>query len=235
MSFLTAEWRKLAMANYFIDPQVLQSYLPAGVELDLYHGKCYVSLIGFMFQNVRVLGVKIPNHVNFEEVNLRFYVRRKVNGNWRRGVVFVSEIVPKSVIQWVANTLYGEAYETLPMRHEWKMNKDEISVDYQFKKNEEWQRFTVTASAKSQPLIDHSPTQFITEHYYGYSKGRGSKTTEYEVTHPQWKTYPVTDYTIQIDFQKVYGDNFGFLNAQSPDFVLLAEGSEITIEGKNSF
>ena len=120
MSFLRAEWRKLALANYVIDPERLAPHVPAGTELDLWQGKCYLSLVGFMFVNTRLLGVKVPFHVNFEEVNLRFYVRRREGSEWRRGVVFIKEIVPKPALTWVANTIYREHYETLPMEHFWR-------------------------------------------------------------------------------------------------------------------
>ena len=117
MSFLKAEWRKLAFANYVVNPEILTKYIPYGTELDLWNDKCYVSLIGFMFLNTKLLGIKIPFHTNFEEVNLRFYVKRFDNGSWKRGVVFIKEIVPKSALTFVANSVYNENYETLPMRH----------------------------------------------------------------------------------------------------------------------
>lgn len=117
MSFLKAEWRKLVLANYTIEPEILSKYVPFGTELDLWNGKCYVSLVGFMFLNTRLLGVKIPFHVNFEEVNLRFYVKRLDRDTWKRGVVFIKEIVPKPALTFVANTVYQENYETLPMQH----------------------------------------------------------------------------------------------------------------------
>ena len=113
MSFLTAEWNDLALINYEINPEILQKYVPIGTELDLWNSKCYISLIGFMFENVKVLGVKIPFHVNFEEVNLRFYVKRFEDGKWKRGTVFIKEIVPKHAVTLVANTLYKERYQTL--------------------------------------------------------------------------------------------------------------------------
>lgn len=106
MSFLTAEWRKLVMANYQVEKEVLLPYLPVGTELDVWNDKCYVSLIGFLFQNVRLLGIKVPFHTNFEEVNLRFYVRYQDAGVWKRGVVFIKEIVPKFALSLVANTIY---------------------------------------------------------------------------------------------------------------------------------
>ena len=124
MSFLKAEWNNLAMINYEVNPQILQKYVPTGTEIDFLNGKCYVSFIGFLFENVRVLGMKIPFHSDFEEVNLRFYVRRFENGVWKRGAVFISEIVPKYAISFVANTFYNEHYRTLPMKHTLKVNEN---------------------------------------------------------------------------------------------------------------
>src|SRR6185503_10721641 len=111
-----AGWRKLVMANYAVDPSALAPYLPYKTEIDLWQGTCYVSLVGFMFVDTAVMGVKIPFHVNFEEVNLRFYVRYRDQGEWKRGVVFIKEIVPRAALAFVANTLYNENYETMPMR-----------------------------------------------------------------------------------------------------------------------
>jgi uncharacterized protein YqjF (DUF2071 family) len=119
-SFLQAEWRKLAMANYIVDPGLLSKYLPYKTEIDLHHGACYVSLVGFMFLNTRLKGCKIPFHINFQEVNLRFYVHYEDNGEWKRGVVFIKEIVPRHALTLVANTMYNENYETMRMTHFWE-------------------------------------------------------------------------------------------------------------------
>ena len=115
--FLTAEWNWLAMLNYEVAPEILAPSVPAGTELDTWQGKHLVSMVGFLFQKTRVRGIPIPFHRNFEEVNLRFYVRRKVAGEWRRGVVFIKELVPHFAIAWVARTFYNENYVTLPMSH----------------------------------------------------------------------------------------------------------------------
>ena len=112
MSFLKAEWRKLVLINYAVDPALLKKYLPYKTELDFWNNTCYVSLVGFLFVNTKMLGLKIPFHVNFEEVNLRFYVKHLDKGEWKRGVIFLKEIVPKAAITIVANTLYGEHYQT---------------------------------------------------------------------------------------------------------------------------
>lgn len=145
-TFLSAEWRKLAMANYAIDPDILKAFVPYKTELDTWNNTCYVSLVGFMFLQTKLLGMKIPRHVNFEEMNLRFYVRYKEVNNWKRGVVFIKEIVPKTMIAWVANNVYGENYEALPMRHNWQLGADKQIVSYGWKK-QQWHEMTIHASA----------------------------------------------------------------------------------------
>lgn len=232
MSFLKAEWRKLVIANYVVDESVLSNYLPAGTKLDLWEGKCYVSLVGFMFVNTRLLGIKIPFHTNFEEVNLRFYVKRFDDGQWKRGVVFVKEIVPKPALSFVANTVYKENYETMPMTHSWEELEHHRIVEYKWKKKDKWNSIKVEASLDKFELESNSETEFITEHYWGYAKVNDHKTNEYEVTHPRWDVYKINQYDIDIDFGAIYGNEFSFLNSEAPDSVMLAEGSEITVEGK---
>ena len=232
-TFLTAEWRKLAMANYAIDPQLLASYLPAATELDLWQGTCYVSLVGFMFLNTRLKGLPIPFHTAFEEVNLRFYVRHKEGGIWKRGVVFIKEIVPKPAITFVANTIYKEAYQTAPMRHSWKFSPNSLQVAYSWK-DKDWNHFAVDASADAEVIGEGSEAEFITEHYWGYAKASSTVTNQYEVQHPRWMIYPVNSYSIEVNFGGVYGERFGFLSAIAPRSVFLAEGSSISVKAKTT-
>jgi uncharacterized protein YqjF (DUF2071 family) len=228
-TFLKAEWRKLAMANYAVDPNLLKSYLPYKTELDLWNNTCYVSLVGFMFLETAVKGFKIPFHVNFEEVNLRFYVRYQHQGEWRRGVVFVKEIVPKAAITWVANTLYKENYETMPMTHTWEVGSGALRVEYRWRKMRAWHALHVVTHREPVDIESGSEEEFITEHYWGYAKISDRKTSEYEVVHPRWQVYPVRQYAINVDFEKVYGADFTFLKTETPRSVFLAEGSEIQV------
>lgn len=227
-TFLQAEWRKLLMANYAVDPAVLKPLVPARTELDVWNNTCYVSLVGFMFLNTKVLGLKIPFHVNFEEVNLRFYVRHKSGNEWKRGVVFIKEIVPRAALTFVANTVYGEHYQTMPMAHEWLENNGKLNVEYRWKLGD-WHSVKATSGTALMRIEAGSEEEFITEHYWGYTKLSDSKTSEYGVEHPRWNVYPVKNYSIDVDFRQVYGDAFGFLSKEKPKSVFLAEGSEIKV------
>lgn len=232
MSFLTAEWRKLAIANYAIDKDLLTPFLPVGTELDLWNDTCYVSLIGFLFKNTKLLGFSIPFHANFEEVNLRFYVKYKDGDAWKRGVVFIKEIVPKFALSVVANTIYNENYETMPMTHSWSENDEERAVEYRWRCKNEWQSFSVTANKGLSEISAGTEAEFITEHYWGYARYSATKTNEYEVRHHKWAQYKVRSFKIAVDFGLTYGEKFSFLNQQEPVSVMLAEGSDISVEGK---
>jgi uncharacterized protein YqjF (DUF2071 family) len=232
MNFLKAEWKNLALFNYEVDAAILEKYVPAGTEIDLWNNKCYVSLVGFMFKNTKVLGLKVPFHVDFEEVNLRFYVKRFENGEWKRGVVFIKEIVPKKAITFIANTLYQEHYETQKMRHENIENENTNTFIYQWKNDTKWNTIQIETKNNPQEIKVDSEAEFITEHYFGYTKIDASKTFEYEVQHPRWEQFEVLNHSIDVDFKKTYGSNFEFLQITKPTSVFLAKGSKITVKKK---
>ncbi|MBS1660638.1 MAG: DUF2071 domain-containing protein [Bacteroidetes bacterium] len=157
--FLTAEWRKLAMANYPVDPSALRPLLPHRTELDTWAGEVYVSLVGFQFREVRVRGLRIPFHTNFPEVNLRFYIRYKEGNDWKRGVVFIREIVPLPAVSWVANTLFRERYISLPMRYEESQDGASLNAAYRWKYKGRWNELSVVADSGSHFLAEGSPIE----------------------------------------------------------------------------
>jgi uncharacterized protein YqjF (DUF2071 family) len=226
--FLTAEWRKLAMVNYAVDPKLLLQYLPPKTEIDYWNETCYVSLVGFMFLKTKLKGIAIPFHSNFPEVNLRFYVRYKDGSEWRRGVVFIKEIVPKPALTFVANLIYNENYETMKMKYSWKEEESSIKVSYEWLK-EKWNTLRLDASRIPTSIETGSEEEFITEHYWGYTKLNDDATSEYQVEHPRWNVYPVKANHVNVDFGKVYGSDFHFLKVEKPKSVFLAEGSEIVV------
>ena len=229
MSFLKAEWRKLIMMNYQVPPIILQSLVPKHTELDLWNGKCYISLVGFLFKETTVKGIKVPFHINFEEVNLRFYVKSITNNETKRGVVFIKEIVPKPIIKFIANQFFNENYIATKMDHQLLESQNELTVGYQWKNKGEVQSFSVKAKNTLQRCAKNSLEEFITEHYWGYNQKNGT-TLAYEVKHPKWDIYKVLDHEINIDFGATYGKEYNFLSHKTPDSILLAEGSEISVE-----
>lgn len=231
--FLTAEWRNLAMINYEIDPAILQPLVPRGTELDSWHGKTFVSEVGFMFLNTRVAGMAIPFHRNFEEINLRFYVRRKAEDGWRRGVVFVKEIVPRLAIASVARIVYNENYVARRMWHGTDLSEASFTktgvVEYGWMEKTGRNFLRVRATGKAEPLIAGSEEEFITEHYWGYAAQRDGGTVEYQVEHPSWNVWQVSEAEFDCDIERVYGARFVEAMSIKPSSAFIADGSPIIV------
>ena len=227
--FLTTEWRHLAMLNYEIDPAVLEPYLPAGTELDTWYGKHYISVVGLMFLNTRLYGISVPYHRDFEEINLRFYVRRETAGEVRRGVVFVKEIVPKPAITLVARAFYNENYITLPTSHRVVRNGAGVSVSYKWRQDDFVHSLNVRAEGNPVLLQDKTEEEFIAEHYWGYAVQRDGGTLEYEVEHPRWRVRRIRDAALACDVERLYGSQFAKHISGAPASALLAEGSPVIV------
>ena len=231
--FLTADWRYLAILNYEMDPAPLRRWVPHGTELDTWNGKTFVSMVGFLFLNTKVRGVPVPFHRNFEEVNLRFYVRRKGDDGWRRGVVFVKEIVPRWAIAAVARLCYGERYAAMPMRHELELADGTIRESgrarYEWRHRGEWNHLTVRASGQPARPQPGSAEEFITEHYWGYAAQRDGGAVEYRVEHPQWRVWQAAEAGLHCDAHALYGAEFHEPLSGQPGSAFLAEGSAVTV------
>jgi uncharacterized protein len=232
--FLTAHWRHLLMLNYVVEADALRSRVPRGVELDAWNGKTYVSVVGFLFEQTRVLGWRAPFHADFEEVNLRFYVRRRGPEGWRRGVVFVKEIVPRQLIATVARICYNEPYEAMPMRHRIEIENGGLrngsSVEYAWRFHGQWNTLRAVATGERQSPLENSREEFITEHYWGYTAQRKGGCAEYQVEHPRWNVWQARDAALNCDAASLYGAEFAAPLGAPPDSAFIAEGSSVTVK-----
>lgn len=235
--FLTAQWRHLVMLNYAIEPDILEPLIPLGTELDFWQGRALVSVVGFQFLKSRLKGWPIPWHQNFAEVNLRFYVRREVEDGWRRGVVFVKEIVAKPAVSWVANTIYHENYVTAPMLHRVQIPGSTTDrtglIEYGWRSGSREYCMTANFIGLPQPFAAGSEEEFITEHYWGYTRRRDGSTAEYRVDHPAWRVWQVDKACFRGNVAAFYGPQFGDALSQPPCSALVAEGSAVVVyEGR---
>jgi len=228
--FLSAEWRDLVMLNYEADPTCVQKYIPPGTELDSFHGKTYVSLVGFRFCRTKLFGnIPVPFHAEFEEINLRFYVRRREGDEIRRGVVFIAEIVPKRAIAYTARFFYGENYVRRPMAHRILSEQSRMQAEYSWRSRNEECKLKAHASGTPSLPAEGSLEQFITEHYWGYSRQRNGGTVEYHVSHVPWKVWHATHANFSGDTRDLYGNELSQLLAKTPASAFIADGSPVKV------
>ncbi|MBZ5650574.1 MAG: DUF2071 domain-containing protein [Acidobacteriia bacterium] len=228
--FLTADWRDLVMLNYEVEPSLLSRYVPAGTTLDSFQGRTYLSLVGFQFCHTKLFGcLPVPFHANFDEVNLRFYVRRKEDGEDRRGVVFIAEVVPRRAIAATARLAYGENYRYCPMRHRIETEGLSKAAEYQWQVGDQWCRlWAQTAGPPTRPQ-EGSLEQFIAEHYWGYSARRTRGSLEYHVGHVPWRVWVASGAGFEGEASTLYGNELSTVLRRRPDCAFVADGSPVAV------
>jgi uncharacterized protein YqjF (DUF2071 family) len=236
--FLTASWHDLVMVSWAIEPALLRPYLAPGTELDLWQGDAVASIVAFDFRDTRVLGWRLPFHVRFPEVNLRFYVKRTMpDGSVRRGVTFIQEMVPRAAIAYVARTFYGEPYVATAMRRaavpEQQLHDPDgtatRSLAYEWRRNGEWERVIALLTGPPRPMRANSTEEFIAEHYWGYTRRPGKPTLEYNVQHPRWNISLAAEVLIEADLATLYGPRFASALNDAPLSTFVAEGSAVSV------
>jgi uncharacterized protein YqjF (DUF2071 family) len=232
-TFLKANWENLIMANYEVEPSILKPYLPKGVDLDFHNDKTYVSLVGFMFKKTSLFGIPIPFFGSFEEINLRFYVRKVEGKEIKKGVVFINETVPFKIVALLANKLYKEHYISIPTKNTIEIEEHK-HINYQWKMKDKWNSITVQSAINKDKIEPSSIEEFIFERYFGFTKLSPSSTQEYRIHHPKWMTNKILNSNIDCDFGTMYGDAFSNLNNQAPSSIIMAEGSQVSVNWKRN-
>jgi len=227
-AFLTGKWKKLIMANYAVDPEILKPYVPHGTRLNPWKGNYYLTLTGFTFTDLRFLGVQVPFHECIPEINLRFYVVPEQEGQSERGVVFIKEMVSRPLVAMAANMLYREKYSVKQVRYECEYQNNDQLISYHVKDNH-WNKMLVRAGKDLIPIKHGSSEEFLTWQLRGYTKINEQRTSQFRVRHPLWNLYPIKNFDIDIDFGQLYGNAFNFLKYENPESIFMAEGSSVAI------
>jgi uncharacterized protein YqjF (DUF2071 family) len=228
--FLTAEWRYVSLLNFEVDASVLSPLLPRGCELDDWGGRHFISLIGFLFLDTHVLGVPAFFHRDFEEVNLRFYVRRDIGGERRRGVVFIRELVPLPLVAGAARLTYNEPYRTVPMQHTLVATESELqSVEFCFGGPHDECRLTFHANSASREMAANSEEEFLSHRLWGYTRQRDGGTVEYRVDHARWNIWSPVDFELDGPLAEFYDEPFASILREAPVSAFIADGSAVAV------
>ncbi|HEX9793571.1 MAG TPA: DUF2071 domain-containing protein [Planctomycetota bacterium] len=233
--FLTSQWLDLVMLSWAVDPDLLEPLVPRGTELDAFEGRTVASVVGLRFEDVRVRGLAIPFHRRFPELNLRFYVRREVGGERRRGVVFVKELVPLRAVAWLARLAYGERYFRLPMRATGSLPQADAkpralgTLRYAWRRQGRWESLQAEVAGAAALPAGESEAAFITEHYWGYARQRDGGTLEYEVEHPRWQVWDAHAVHFDADAGALYGAGWATALSGAPSSAFVADGSAVVV------
>lgn len=226
--FLTAHWRYLTLFNYSVPEELLIPYLPRDCELDKYDKKAFVSLVAFQFLKTKVWNIQWPYFINFTEINLRFYVSYKKE----RGVCFIREFVPRQLIVYVAKKLYNEPYKKAEMSNNIEVTDEKLKVHYYLKYKNHPMKIDLLAKNSPYMTPENSKEHFFKEHSLGVGRDKKGNTLLYKVKHPHWEIFPIYNFSLQLDWEGIFGKKFAFLNKEQPESVFLAKGSPIEVHKK---
>ena len=226
---LSAHWTNLLVASYEVDKSLLEKFPPTGTELNDWNGKYFISLVGFQFSKTKLFGIPCPFYHSFPEINLRFYVKRKMKDGWRKGVVFIKEIAPAKLIGYMAGFLYNENFITLPLKSSFENTDDKTKIEYSFTVNNEANYLKATANISPVDYPEDTLEGFIASHYWGYTRVNEKITKEFQVIHRPWNIHSIISSDIKINGEKIYGSDFTNCFKTSPSSIFLMDGSETKV------
>jgi hypothetical protein len=230
--WLTAEVRHLAILNYEVAAGLLSPYVPHCAEIDSWQGKCLVSIVAFLFRQPKVLGIPLPCCQEFEQANLRFYVRRRTKTVVRRGVVFIRELVPKHLVALIARYFFGENYVCLPMDHDVGFDeprsKSHTKMEYRWYDHGRWHGIKIHADNNMALPEPGSQAAFSLERYWGYTLRSKGFCLEYRFEHPQWHVQQASA-ALTCDQENIFGSDFAASLFQKPSSAFITEGSKVSL------
>lgn len=243
MKLLTAEWRHLAFLNYVVDPTLLAPHLPAGVELDSYNGEHYLSVVGLLFQKLKLLGISLPDHQSFAQINCQFYVRRKKGKGWRRGVTFLRQIIPQELTAKVGRAVGRGNYLRTPTHHEISFEGGSVDhmgrpisdgvVKYGWGEGES-ERLEMRTTGLPQPTGFGPQEQFLSQRLWSYT-ARGPRTIEMRVEHPEWFYWEAGSTSLAADPESLGAGVFAEILKAPPESAFLAKGSKVLLHLPTTF
>ena len=71
--------------------------------------------------------------------------------------------------------------------------------------------------------------QFISEHYWGYSRRRDGRSLEYHVAHEPWRIWRASNAAFEGDGAALYGSDLGGVVARPPRSAFIADGSAVLV------
>lgn len=227
--FLICQWKDLAMINFVIDPEFLLPFVPVGTELDLWEGKAFVSLVGFRWDETRVKGVQVPGHVRFDELNLRFYVKRQTPEGWRRGVCFIREFIGLPVATWVANICYAEKFQVRNVNYSCAPKALGNYIRYRIADRDRFYGLHMMAARPERTILADSFEEFIVSHKWAYASLKNGRTLEYQIERPAWHFSPAYFVHVDFDGEKLYGPILGRVIQGKPHSAFFVNGSEVKV------
>lgn len=182
------QWNRVWFLHYRLSPDLLQPLLPPGLDLHLFQGSAWASVVGFTMQAARLRTLPYPQ-LNFDELNLRTYAIR----DGKPGVYFLSIEGGSPLSCHATRAFTGLPYEPAAIR---RTEKEVSTFD---SRNSRKNRHVAIGYRPGPQLQADELDEFLTERYCLYH-GKGSVLRRFEVHHDRWPLQELHILDLRIDF-----------------------------------
>ncbi|NIC00063.1 DUF2071 domain-containing protein [Halobacterium sp. R2-5] len=222
MDVVSMEWRDVLVASWPVDPDVIATRLPAGLDVDTFDGRAWLSVVPFVMGDVRPFGVPASIGRTFGELNLRTYV----TGDAGHGVFFFNLDANDRLGVALARLLFRLPYYRAEMRVERRGD----TLDFRSHRTHSGVSdldFDATYRPVGEPEEPAPGTfeEFLVERYRFYAAG-SSRVFRGEVSHDPWRVAHA-DATFRTN--DLFAAN-GFEHPNSVPHLLYSPGVDVTAE-----
>jgi uncharacterized protein YqjF (DUF2071 family) len=226
---ITFEWQHLLTATWAVHPSLLSPMVPARTTLDLWNGDALLSLVGMRSLNAQVAGVPVPLHQDFDQITLRFYVRREVAGETRRGVVLIKQIVPSASMTLLARVLYNENFVNAPTRHDIQPGEHGWTA-YEWLVGNRWNRLSAVRAGAARQPAEYSIEEFVAHRPWAYARQADGSSLEFAAQHPRWDVWPTQEMLLDCDVAPLFGVEYVPVFSGQPISTFVAVGSIVHLD-----
>ncbi|MBK6265217.1 DUF2071 domain-containing protein [Marivirga sp. S37H4] len=209
------EWNNAIFLHWQVDYEELREFVPGDLEIDLFEGKPWVSIVAFRMEKIRPRNLPAFAPIsNFEEINIRTYIKSGV----KTGVYFLSIEGGKRLSCKIAK-LFSE----LPYRFSRIERGDNRCQSANREFNDSLNvKFTVGEEIAEKSLLDN----WLTERYALFQDST-SAINQFEIHHLEWPLKSLALENSDINYSR-----FGSLLNNTPDKMHYSEGVKVLAWGK---
>ena len=209
------EWNRAIFLHWKVDLFDLKKFVPKEIEIDLFNGKPWVSLVAFTMEKIRPRYLPYFSPIsNFDEINIRTYVKSKN----KIGVYFLSIEGGKRFSCKVSKMI-----SELPYRFS-KMKR--TSNQYLSYNSEYGDEFNIDFSIRKEREDKSNLDKWLTERYALFQDSKTS-INEFEIHHLEWKIKE-----LEVEKLKVIYPRFNKLINDKPDKIQYSDGVQVLAWGK---
>lgn len=210
------EWNNAVFLHWEVELEELNKFVPSELEIDLFGGKAWVSLVAFTMEKIRPKNLpSFPPVSDFDEINIRTYVK----SNGKTGVYFLSIEGGTSLSCKVAKRI-----SELPYRYS-KMNRQKGL--YESTNSEFEDRLTLEYQIGNSKENKTELDKWLTERYALF-QDTDQAINEFEIHHLEWPINEIDIKRIELKYLRFKG-----LITNTPDLSHYSQGVKVIAWGKN--